>query len=95
MAKEVEGEVYLTTEEVKQHSEFGWVRDTLYKAVKRGQLNGHRFFGDKRTYWRVSELQALKNKPEKIDPKDLPATVEGPAGRVVAACGGTLAAALA
>ena len=68
--REIEGEQYLTTGEVAEYPGLKWSRDALYR-LKRGKLiYPKRFFGDRRTYWKLSELMGVKNKA--FSPNELP-----------------------
>ncbi len=71
MSREINGETFLTTDEVGQNPEFGWSRDTIYRAAREGRLEGQRFFGDRKTYWKLSELRELISKPSSIIHKSL------------------------
>jgi hypothetical protein len=59
--KDFEGQKFLTTEEVEEKYE--WAKGTLYYFRKQGLLNSFKFVLDKRVYWRVSDLDAIKNRP--------------------------------
>jgi hypothetical protein len=61
MPKEVESEVFLTVEEAAEA--YPWPMATLYYFRTLGLLDSYKFVGDRRTYWKVSELEAVKNRP--------------------------------
>ena len=69
--REVEGEIYLTPDEVKER--YGIARSTLYLLREQGLLKTYSFVADRKSYWRASEIEALKNIPpkERPNPKEL------------------------
>jgi hypothetical protein len=79
LAKEFEGKTYLTSEEVKAHKELGWSRDSLYRLHRAGLIKPKHFFRDKRSYWDLAELIAVRDKPfdvGELSPKNQPVIAE-------------------
>lgn len=79
MAKEVDGKTFLTSKEVKEHTELGWSRDSLYRLLRAGLIKPKHFFGDRQSYWDFSELMAVKNRPfdtGELNPKSQPVIAE-------------------
>lgn len=62
--REHNNETYLDVNEVLER--YGWSQGVLYYFRKQGDLNGYKFTLDKKTYWKVSELDAVKNRPPEI-----------------------------
>lgn len=59
--RESEGETYLKLSDVKDR--YGWGSSTLYLFRSQGLVESYKFVGDKRSYWKLSELEAVKNRP--------------------------------
>jgi hypothetical protein len=79
LSKEADGKTFLTTEEVKVHEDLGWSRDSLYRLHRAGLIKPKHFFGDKRSYWDLAELIAVKNTPfdaGELNPKSQPVIAE-------------------
>lgn len=95
--KESEGHQYLTTKEVETN--YRWAKGTLYFFRKEGLLNSYKFLREKEVYWRISDLEAIKNRPPEESkrgpkPEDLAAAKQDRSpGRTVVVSAGTLAAA--
>ena len=69
--RETGGENYLDLTEVTE--KYGWGSSTLYLFRGQELLKTYKFVGDKKSYWKVSELEAVKNRPpeeSKRGPKD-------------------------
>lgn len=62
--REVEGETYLLLSEIKDS--YKWGSSTLYLFRSMGLVETYKFVGDKRSYWKVSELEAVKNRPPEV-----------------------------
>jgi hypothetical protein len=61
--REFGGDKYLTTKEVAEISEYGFGKPTLYYFRKLNYLDSFKFAGDKEVYWKVKDLEAIKNRP--------------------------------
>jgi DNA-binding MarR family transcriptional regulator len=59
VTRQLAGETFLNTEEVKEM--FGWSRDSLYRFHRQGLTHPQKFLGDKKTYWAAARLEALKS----------------------------------
>jgi hypothetical protein len=64
MSKEIENEKYLTLQEASEN--YHWPSGTLYYFRSLGLLESYKFIGDKKTFWKVSELEAVKNRPPEV-----------------------------
>lgn len=64
MSKIVDNQEYFTLEEASQL--YGWQSSTLYYFRSLEVLNTYRFLGDKKSYWKKSELDAAKNRPPEV-----------------------------
>src|SRR5881275_2510279 len=67
MSRQLATKSFLNTWEVTER--FGWSRDSLYRFHRRGLLQPHKFLGDKKTYWDVSQLESLQGEVfERVTP---------------------------
>lgn len=57
----VEDEEYLNIQEVEH--QYGWKYQTLRYFTNLGLMEPHYFLGDKRSYWKRSDLEGVKNRP--------------------------------
>jgi hypothetical protein len=64
MPRIIENEEYLSLEEAT--ARFEWKSSTLYYFRSLGLLNSYKFLADKRVFWRVSDLEAIKNRPPEV-----------------------------
>jgi hypothetical protein len=61
MSRVIGNDEYLDAGEVT--ARYKLAQGTLYYFRELGVLKCFKFLGDKKTYWKVSELEALKNRP--------------------------------
>lgn len=69
--RDAEGETYLDLEEVT--AKYKWGSSTLYLFRSQGLLESYKFRGDKKSYWKLSELEAVYHRPPEVTrrgPKD-------------------------
>jgi hypothetical protein len=55
---------YIIGDEVVRR--YGWRSATLYYFRAQNLLNSYRFIGDKKSYWSVPELEAIRNRPPEV-----------------------------
>jgi hypothetical protein len=58
-------EVYLTTQEANKKYGFG-VGTLFYFRDKMTMLESYKFFGDKKLYWKETDLAGIKNRPPEV-----------------------------
>jgi hypothetical protein len=62
--RDAEGETYLDLEEVTR--KYKWGSSTLYLFRSQGLLESYKFRGDKKSYWKLSELEAVFHRPPEV-----------------------------
>ncbi len=62
--RDAEGETYLDLEEVIK--KYTWGSSTLYLFRSQGLLESYKFRGDKKSYWKLSELEAVYHRPPEV-----------------------------
>ncbi len=62
--REFNSETFLNIDEIKER--YGWAAGTIYYFRSDGLLESYKFSGDKKSYWKLSELEAIKNRPPEI-----------------------------
>ena len=62
--RQIGGETYLDLVEVTE--KYSWVSSTLYHFRSLDLLETYRFVGDRKSYWKASELEAIKNRPPEV-----------------------------
>jgi hypothetical protein len=62
--RDAEGETYLDLEEVTK--KYKWGSSTLYLFRSQGLLESYKFRGDKKSYWKLTELEAVYHRPPEV-----------------------------
>ncbi len=73
--RDAEGETYLDLEEVT--TKYKWGSSTLYLFRSQGLLESYKFRVDKKSYWKLTELEAVFHRPPEVSKR-------GPKNRALA-----------